>query len=282
MAEEAIDNAWKDTLPEELRGSTMVQEAKSLESIVKQATDYQRMASNSVRIPGEGAGEEDVAAFREKMTAVGMVPLDNFTEYVRPKEIGQYTITDPPSDAASIGLTQGDVDRWKDEAFEDGLSQAQFDARAQRRFAEKRDQYNINKTEFQAKEAALKDEWGEAGYEPQRQRALAAATRFGDAELIAYLQDNPDPGTLKAFAKIGKEFEESGMGDLQQPMSLPETREEASIKLAEINRNKEHPFNLGPSVVGKDAHTAASAEVMRLRRVKRGEPQTAADDMFVT
>lgn len=281
MSDEDVAYDWKSELPEELRDSPMIKEASSLEGLAKQALDYQRMSGNSIRIPGENASEEDVTAFRGKLSAVGMVPLDDFQKYVRPQEINQYKLEDPPSDVASIGLTQADVDAWKDAAYSDGLSQAQFQAVATRNIEQMRTRHTERSARYQANENALKDEWGAPGYEPNRQRALAAASRFGGEELVAALKANPDPTSLKAFAEIGKAFEEQGMGDLQQPLSLPETKDEASIKLAEIRGNKEHPFNKGPQTAGKAAYNAAHAEVMRLARLISGEgASTKRDSMF--
>jgi hypothetical protein len=282
MSEEEIQTSWKDELPEELRDTTLVKEAPDLATLAKQAVDFQRMMGSMIRIPGEDASDEVREEFRGKLTKVGMVPLDDFTSYVRPKEINEYRLENPPEDVASIGLTQAHVDRWKDEAFSDGLSQAQFQARALRNIDNMRAEFNERANQYQAQEMQLKDEWGMPGYEPNRQRALAAAARFGGDELVAALKSNPDPAALKAFAKIGKEFEEQGMGDLQQPLSLPETKEEAGIKLQEITSNKEHPFNLGPSGAGRPAYDAAAKEVMRLRRIMAGENVNAPDYMFAS
>ena len=74
----------------------------------------------------------------------------------------------------------------------------------------------------------------------------------------------------RAFAEIGKQFEEAGLGDLDIPQIMPETRDEAATKLAEIRANKDHPFNRGPLNIGETAYSAAAAEVMRLREISMG------------
>jgi hypothetical protein len=278
MAEGDDDVTWRDSLDEELRNTPLVQNSPDLNTLAKQALDYQRMMGSSIRIPGEDASEEAIEDFRSKLGKVGMVPLDKFTEFVRPKSAEDYHLQTIPEE--TLGITQGDVDRWKAAAFEDGLSPEQFEAFAQRNIAAVRQGNEQAREEFQSRTEKLKSEWGPHGYDANIQRAYNAAQKFGGEELVASLKANPDPLALKAFADMGKQFEEMSLGDLEQPLSLPETKEEAAIKLQEITSNNQHAFNLGPQKAGSAAYNAAAKEVMRLKRITMGLQANAPDDMF--
>lgn len=270
---------WKDELPEDLRGTALVQEAKDIASVVKQAVDFQRMLGNSLRLPSENASEADVQAFREKVQKHGLVPRDKFTEFVRPADPSAYSLPSPPPDAEKIGLTQTQVDLWKAQAHELGLSPEQFAQFADKQIEQAREAHQARMSKFEAANEALKAEWGEALNE-RKQLALQAAQKFGGEELVNALGENPDPSVIKALAEIGKQFAERGVGDLTPRPVFTETRDEAAVKLAEIQNNPQHPYNLGHLRVGKQAYDVAMKEVVRLRALSMGLKPPSDDIMF--
>lgn len=71
------------------------------------------------------------------------------------------------------------------------------------------------------------------------------------------------------------------MGDLTARQSFIDTPAEAAMKLAEISRNANHPFNQNRMTVGKQAHEAAIREVMNLRRIASGEKPLAAGEDYM-
>ena len=271
---------WKTALPEDMRGSALVTEATSVEAVVKQALDFQSMLGNSIRMPADGASDEQVADFRSKAEKVGLIPKDKAIEFLRPKAQEGYKIDSPPDDSEKIGLTQGQVDEWKKWAFEAGLSPEQFNAVATQNITGLRDRSKATQDRFDGADATLKAKWGEAAFTARKDMALAAIKKFGGDELLARMGTNPDPDVLIAFAEIGKQFTESGMGDITPATTVTESRDEATVKLAEIRANKEHPFNqgqMGPG--GKKAYEAGAREVMRLQALAMGK-KPGADFMF--
>jgi hypothetical protein len=271
---------WRDEIPEELRSTTLVQEAKDIGSIVKQAVDFQRMLGGSIRVPSEHASDDERQAFLEKVGRHGLVPRDKFTEFVRPAEPSAYSLPSPPSDAEQIGLSQGLVDQWKAQAHELGLSPEQFNKFAEKQIEQVRAAAQARADRFGKVDSDLKGDWGEEAYEARKNLALQAAQKFGGEDLVAYLADNPDAVVIKALAEAGKLFAERGTGDLQPRPSFAETREEASIKLSEIANNPNHPFNMGHMRAGPKAFEAATKEVMRLRAISMGLKPGADDFMF--
>ena len=269
---------WKDEIPEDYRKSTLIAETKSVADLAKFAVETQQMLGSAIRVPSEHASDEDRAAFQTRLTEIGMMPRDKFRESVRPKEATDYKYENGVDE--NSGVSQTDMDAWKIEAHALGLAPDQFNDYASQRIAAHKTAREVQQSAFNAADNALKEEWGDHAFESKKQQALNAIKRFGNDDLLDRMDANPDPNLMRAFAEIGKQFEESGMGDLDTPQILPETRDEATIKLSEIRSNKEHPFNRGPLEAGQQAYDQASEEVMRLRRVSMGLPARAADDMF--
>jgi hypothetical protein len=272
---------WDESFGEgsdELKNSPFVKESKDIASALKQGLDFQKMLGNSLRIPGEGAGADAVKDFREKAARAGLVPKDQFTDFVKPEKPELYALTEPPADAVAIGLTQDIIDKWKTDAHQLGLSPKQFDTWATTLVKNQRETIAAaSKRHQEANDALLKD-WGPEAFESRKALALQAAKKYGGDALVAKLGANPDPEVLKALAEVGKTFVESGNDFVPRP-HYAETRTEAAIKLAEIKANKAHPFNRPRMEVGAAAHDLALAEVVRLTAISMGN-KPGKDFMF--
>lgn len=273
---------WDETifgpLPAELKDSPLLKEAANAAAILKQAIDFQRMAGNSIRIPGDGAGEDVIKEFRDKAARAGLVPKDKFTDFVKPEKPENYTLTDAPVDAEKIGVTQTILDKWKTDAHSLGLSPGQFNTWATNMIAQQREAVLARAKRFGDADEALKKEWGPEAFASRKELAMQAAKKFGGEELLARLGDNPDPAVLRALAAVGKSFVEAG-NDLAPRPSFSETRDEATMKLHEIKTNPAHPFNRQRSEVGAKVHDTALAEVVRLTAISLGQ-KPGKDFMF--
>jgi hypothetical protein len=272
----------RDALPADMKDATLVKESKSFEAIVKQALDLQSMIGNSIRIPGEGADDTVKADFNSKLERLGLVPKDKAGEYLRPKTDAEYTLTAPPEDAQALGLSQNSVDSWKKFAHEQGYSPAQFNAFANAQISALRESVKQSNERFAQSDQILKEKWGEASFETRKTMAFAAMQKYASPELVDRMGKSPDPEVLLAFAEIGKQFTEKGMGDLTIKPVYAETRGEAALKLAEIRANPQHAFNQGPmGASGRKAYEAAEKEVMRLQALSLGQkPPAGGDFMF--
>lgn len=259
---------WKNEIPEDYRKSTLISETKSVADLAKFAVETQQMLGTAIRIPSEHASDADREAFQKRLTEIGMVPKATFREVVRPKDPGDYKYENGVDE--KLGITQTEMDVWKLEAHSLGLSSEQFNDYAGQQVKAREVALDAQQAAFNTADTALKDEWGDHAFESKKQQALNALKRFGSDELAARMDANPDPNLMRAFAEIGKQFEEAGLGDLDIPQIMPETRDEAATKLAEIRANKDHPFNRGPLNIGETAYSAAAAEVMRLREISMG------------
>lgn len=269
-----------DGIPDELNELPLVKEAPDLAAIIKSAQSAQQMLGNSLRVPGEGASDADKAAFRAKAQQIGLVPRDKFHEFVRPEKPEQYALTNPPKDADKV-VTQTEINTWKAWAHTQGLSPQQFEAFANSQIEGRVTAAIAQQTRYAEVDKVVKDKYGDAGLNAAKERALAAALKFGGKPFADKLAAQPDAETIIALAEVGKLFGERGMGDLTPQPHFTETREEAARKLDEIRRNKQHAFNQPRMLVGKDAKEAANREVMRLQALAMGEQPAKGDYMFV-
>jgi hypothetical protein len=274
-----------DGLSDELNESTLVKEAPDLAAIVKSALMYQSQVGNSIRIPGEGASDADKTAFKAKLQQVGMVPRETFHEFVRPEKPEAYELKAPPAGAETV-VTQDEVNGWKKWAHEQGLAPNQFESFAKGQIEARLASKAAEQERFGKVDSIVKAKYGDAGLASAKDRALAAAKKFGGQALVDQLAANPSAETIIALAEVGKLFQERGMGDLTPALKFIETPEEASIKISEIRRNPDHAFNkptseLGMGEVGRKTKNAALEEMMRLRRIAEGKAPLAPGKDFL-
>ncbi len=117
---------WRSSLPPELQNSPSLQDVPDVATLVKNYESTKAMVGNSLRIPTEEAGAEDVAAFREKVLQGDhglMVKPDTdnpesmqafYKAIGRPDDAGDYTLPEGvngeeygalSSSAHALGLT---------------------------------------------------------------------------------------------------------------------------------------------------------------------------------
>ncbi len=267
-------------IPEAYRETTAVAEAAGIPELVKAGIEAQALIGNSIRVPGDGASDEDKTAFDTKMNELGLFQKERAGELLRPPSAEAYSLTNTPDDPTTLGLSQGMLDSWKEEAYEMGLSQSQFDKLAESR-VQGMTLHLETQTEHQRQTtAALEEKWGPQGYEARKRMALNAVKRFGGDAFYDRMSSNPDVEILTMMAEIGQAFEESNLGDLTSPIPIVETPDEAAMKYAEIQNNPNHPYVLGPYKAGSKAYEVGASEVMRLRRIMMGLPIGKGDYML--
>ena len=67
QADISTSTDWRASLPEDIRSSKVFDSVQDVNSLAKQFMDAQSHIGNSIRIPGEDAGQEAVDAFHQKL-----------------------------------------------------------------------------------------------------------------------------------------------------------------------------------------------------------------------
>lgn len=70
--------SFKDNLPEDIRNDKTLEKFEDEASLAKSYIELSRMIGNSIRVPGEGASEEEVSKILEKVShlGIGKLPKD--------------------------------------------------------------------------------------------------------------------------------------------------------------------------------------------------------------
>lgn len=173
-----------------------------------------------VKLPGEGASEEEIRAF---YSALGV-----------PESPDAYEIT-PPDFAEELGWNPDALGPIKETAAKHGVTGAALNALIATQAQIEKDQYEALLAEQEAQVAALRNEWG-ANFE----RNVTLAKRAADAAGIP--ADNPklnDPDILRAFANLGAKISEGSLGQIQ-PTS---TGMNAASEARDIQTNPDNPLH---------------------------------------
>lgn len=233
---------WRTGLPDDLKASPALKDVKDVAGLAKRFVDTQAHLGNSIRIPGENAGEPDRAEFREKLKRAAPelvhLPKDEAQRQVAlreilgvPKEPKGY---EAPKD---VTLPESVLEALRAEAAEEGLSPAQFASRAKRAAGAVQAQADARKQ----REKALSSKFGLA-LDDTIAKALAAAEKTGAPKMIrdALEAKDVDEGTLAYFAGLAKALgaEPREVGDHHRDgQRVTLTPSQASAEEAEILRN---------------------------------------------
>jgi hypothetical protein len=211
----ADENTLLAALPDDLRTHPSLKDFKDPGALAKAFIDTKALVGASIRPPGPDAKPEDrvefVTKLREKVPELVLIPDGDdepakaareaaYERLGKPKEAKAY---EPPKD---VELPADALEALRAEAFEEGLTRSQFQARAKRvatAFA----------TSSQAEKesvAALKRELG-AAFDERTASAAAVAAKLGfpQAVVAALKSGTVDGATFKAFAAVAKGFGES-------------------------------------------------------------------------
>ncbi len=241
----AVD--WRSSIPAELREAPQLKDVADIGSLAKQFIDQQRFLGNSIRIPGEDAGEPGRKEFLEKLQkhAPELIVRPNIADEKSMAEF--WALAGVPEDENDYELGQ-DVQESeeftkeaKSRAKKYGMTKKAFDTMVKDRVALK--QANEQKAaQVMADDAkSLANEWGasteakvndvkkfaEAMALPQEFQKALAAGRVG-SEWIKALD-----GIIKQFGGMS----EGKQVAFQSGGSIPDGPTELKTKIAEIEAN---------------------------------------------
>lgn len=190
------DESWRDSLPEDIRGSESIQKYGSVEDMVKGFIEVQPLiGADKLVLPGKDATPEQMAEFHQKLG--------------RPEKSDGYTA---PTEGLPDGLEldQNLVGAFRERAFELGITTPVFTelirwfAGEQHKASEA--QAQVLGAESEDAGVKLKNEWGVA-YDERVGLAKRAFEEFGTEEFGGFLSKfglDDHPQMLRIFSEIGK------------------------------------------------------------------------------
>lgn len=279
-----------DALPEGYRDHSIVKESADVASVVKMAIDSQKELGARIRVPGPDADPEARTAFQRdlmsKVPGLTVIPGEGATDEARaafyeaigrPKEAKGYSVEGlklPEGLPEDFKLPQDRLDKFKEFAHKQGLTQAQFAASLEIELEAMAQGYQSQSRAAQERQAKLDEAWG-AAKEAKRNAALKAAEAFGGADFRAQLEANGSPEEWAAWAKAGETFAEGGSINITG--AGPQTQflapDEARRRMNEVYQNHDHAYHK----TTRPGHADAVFEMYNLRLQAGGaKPLTRA------
>ena len=223
-------------LPEEFRADPTVKDVPDLPTLIKNYKEAQSYMGQSIRIPGENAGEQDRAAFLDKLKAKvpSLVPTTDEKAVAKafgvPEKPEEYV---PPAD---VKLSDDELKGFRERAASLGLSKKQAEAALK---AELQAKQQVEQSVVQNMQS-IEKEWGAAAKD-KLEKAATVAEKFGyDKDWIAGIKAGKVPlSALNPFLKmvdaIGGEGTQLGSNSSQKSGAV--TPAEAERQLAELSKN---------------------------------------------
>ena len=273
---------WAQKLPESLRGSKLVLDAKTEDNFWKRIQDQQQYLGNSLQIPSTEASPEQWAEFAGKVNQrvpnLVMIPNDDsddaylsvFNKLGRPEVADKYDVRG----IENLAIPDNELSALKQTAYESGLTQRQFAKLANKLNKSHADSMATAGINSAQERAALKSEWGEA----VEDRLGVVANFMQDSGAPAHALEALKAGKLPAqqvkwlYAMASRMGEGAPLADGANPSggnggSGALTPTEATLRLDEIYNNKNHPYHHPATPAYQDAVN----QVLKLVRMSNPE-----------
>jgi len=243
---------WRENLPEELQVNPTIKSTETIESMAKQLVDAQAYMGQSLKIPGEQAGDDDWKAFNQKLSekVPGLIPspdLDNseqmeilYSTLGKPEKSDDYKVAqrDVP---AGVELNNAPIDQFRGLAHKAGLNQKQFDSIVEGMTDEGVRGAEAEVQAHNESHRSLNSEWGLAA--DDRKKVADKTKReffpsYGDINTLPV-------DTVKGLYNMGATLGEEATGlsaDIGSQVTGSLSPGDASMQLAEIGGNKKHPY----------------------------------------
>ena len=273
QAEINTTSDWRSSLPEDIRSAKAFDSVKDVNSLAKQFLDAQSHMGNSIRIPGEDAGQEAIDAFNQKLmnkTSLMQRPetpedYDSvFKSMGKPEDASGYAV---PEDVA------GSYDHLRDLALSANMTNKQFESLV--KSVSQLDATALETQQAQQQESinGVKKEWG-AAFDQNSSQAVAAleATGAPDSVIEMAKAGNVDGQTLKWFHALSQKIGggEGSNAVAENGGNQVMTPAEARAQLDEIMKNgfadKSGPY----WNTNHPRHEDIRAKAMSLRKLRAG------------
>lgn len=269
---------WRDSLPDEIKGEASLSNFTEVSDLAKGYIESKKLQGNSIRIPGEDAGEDDVKAFNEKMLdklpGFMMKPnLDNAEQSADFYRSIGVPVTDDKYGKPEVeeGKTYNvaKVDAFKKMAHKWNLTDKQFKGLALDMIGVDDGVTAANKELAVNNLNAVKSKWGEAHADNMKLVNIAlVATKAPESMVNSVKTGEAGVETVEWLYAVGKQLggaEGNNFGDEFDEINKKRAMSpaEAQDAINEINNNKDHAFWQQDSYAG---HKEAVQKMVQLMR----------------
>jgi hypothetical protein len=265
---------WRENLkkvaPEYVANWDEFKNADSPEKFFDQIKNHRSMLGQSVRIPSQDAGPEQMAEFyrkiQTKVPGLMRTPDPDDDDQVRdalakigaPEKMEDY-VTDAQLDPEMLGF-------HKSVAHEAGLTKKQFNALTKKMAERTQAQTEAQVAAKSADVALLRGEWGQA-FEQRVDMCARIAEKTGapPALVDAIKKGEADSTTMRWLHSLGNQFGKEGL-NFSNGAAPVDTPYDIQGKIDDMMGNKTHPY----WDAGHPAHKAAVDKMIALRKQLNG------------
>lgn len=271
--------SWLSAVSEEYRPQLEKNGIKDVGGLAKQFVDLQSHLGNSIRVPGPDAGDEDKAAFYEKIQkhAPDLMPkpVDDDSKAAiwqslgKPGEASEYDVEVPEALSQAIGDER--IEQFREIAHKHNLTKDQFQGVVGEILAADAQNYEAAVNAQKEGQNALRTKWGDA-YEQRMGEIAGMMEQTGAPESLtkAVQEGNIDAAALEWIHGLhGRMDQDEGQNLSRDQGQGRLTPDEAENQLQEILNNRQHAY----WDAGHPDHQRAIEKVTKLGRAAR--PQTA-------
>lgn len=265
-----IPSDWREHIPSDVKEWDEFKNSDSPEKFFQQMASHRSMLGQSVRIPGEDAGDGANKEFYEKI--MGKVPGLMRTPDVDNDEVMQdvWSRLGKPEDADGYGEVSvedytpsaDDLKALRQIAHDAGLTKSQYSKLAKAMLSADMAAQAKVKTGLSDDQKALATQWG-AATEQRTKVARAIAVQTGAPDSLLQLIDagEADSTTMQWLYSLSQQVSGEDNPMANQDSNIP-TPAELGNKIDDIMNNHEHPY-WTPDHPG---HKAAVENMLELRR----------------
>lgn len=288
--------AWSDGLPNDVKDWDEVKNSDSSEKFWGQMVNMRSRMGQSVRIPGDDAGDDDKAEFykkiQEKVPGLMVAPdfekeetlADFYGRSGRPTESKGYKVPEFKDsmgrDIPGLDLTIAET--LKESAFKAGVSQKKFTEMVSALVNPTIAKYEENLAAAKKGQEELATEWGTAF--DRNSKIVKTFLDLTDApESLVKAMESGGIGktAMTWFHKMATQSLNKGSG-FQEDISNKAvmTPGEATLRISEIRNNKQHPYN-NKQDPGHKAAMKTVRELYLLKNPKTGKNAAPGTDFSV-
>lgn len=265
--------AWKEGLPEAVRGWDEVKNSDTPEKFWDQMTNMRGLLGQSIRIPSEDASNEAKQEFYDKLTSkvpdLMPRPKEDDTDAMnalwkslgRPDTADAYSVPELEV-PEGVELDTSGTEVFRGIAHKYGLNQKQFEGIVKEYNQHTLQQIADQQTSFNEGVKNLKQEWG-VKFDDNIAKADKVRAAFFD--FIPSVNNLP-ADMVKSFAKLADSFGKEGSNSLtaERPeMAQRMAPAEAQALLSDILNNREHAY----WQAGHPDHARAVQRVLELTKM---------------
>lgn len=248
---------WRDSLPDEIKGEAALANFEDVSSLAKSFIETKKMQGDSIRIPGEDAGEDAITEFNSKLLAKvpTLMPKPDFenggeqaeTFYRsigKPDAPDKYAIPEIKDAPEGFSPNQTSIENFRKIAHENNLTTKQFEGVVNKMIAADIAKFKDGKDSNETNVKAVKELWGMA-YNDNMAKVNGVLDKVAAPAALkeSVANGTATPETMAWLLGMTAQFGSEGrVPDVNGSLNAAMAPADAQAAIDEINANPDHAY----------------------------------------